>query len=89
MPEDTEVKHLIAILVEKVERIEEDVQGLRHVMLEGNGQPSMMVRVALMESEQRRLQEERDDRKMPRAVWISILVSSFISAATLVYEILK
>ncbi len=68
--------------------IKEDVAQIKHVLIEGNGQPAMTVRVALAEQELERMREERDDKKMPRAAWAAILISSLIGIAGIVASVI-
>jgi hypothetical protein len=67
--------------------IKEDVEQIKHVLIEGNGQPAMTVRVALAEQELARLREERDDKKLPRAAWAAILISSLIGIAGVIASV--
>lgn len=63
--------------------IKEDVEQIKHVLLEGNGTPAMVVRIALAENELKRLTEERNDQKMPRAAWVAIVVSILLGLASI------
>jgi hypothetical protein len=63
--------------------IKEDVEQIKHVLLEGNGSPPMTVRVALAENDLKRLREERDDKKMPRAAWVAIMVSILLALVSI------
>lgn len=81
--EVTAVREFLAKLEAKLENIEQDVSKLKHVLIEGNGQPAMTVRVAILENELDRVKEERADRKMPRSVWIGIMVSILLALASI------
>lgn len=61
--------------------LKEDVAQIKHVLIEGNGQPAMTVRLALLENEQKRITEERNDRKLPRSAWVAIVISAIFSIA--------
>ncbi|HEU5118648.1 MAG TPA: hypothetical protein VFT74_18770 [Isosphaeraceae bacterium] len=74
-----------ALHSQEQEEIKATVQKLAHVLLEGNGTPAMTVRVAVIENELRRVKEDRDDKKMPRSVWTSIVVSILLGVVSLVY----
>lgn len=65
-----------------------DVEAIKHVLLEGNGTPPMTVRVALLESEIDRVREERTDRKVPRAVWVGIALSTVVGIAAVITSLL-
>ena len=75
-------RDLLTRLDGRLERLESDMEDVRHVLIEGNGKPAMTVRMALAENELGRLTEERSDRKMPRAAWVAILVSAVFSFAS-------
>lgn len=77
------VKELLVKLDSRLERIEDDVSKLKHVLMEGNGQPAMTVRVAILENELERVNEERADRKMPRSAWIAIVVSILLALVSI------
>lgn len=64
--------------------LKEDVAQIKHVLIEGNGQPPITVRLALAESELERLQEERLDKKMPRATWVAILISTLVGVGGII-----
>lgn len=81
--EITMVKELLAKLDGRLERIEEDVSKLKYVIVEGNGQPAMTVRVAVIENELERVKEERTDAKMPRSAWVAIIVSIVLALASI------
>lgn len=69
--------------------LKEDVEQIKHVLIEGNGQPAMTVRLALVENELKRVAEERADRKLPRSAWVSILISTLIGGTGLALTIAK
>lgn len=74
-----EFRELLTRMDGRLERLESDMEDVRHVLIEGNGKPAMTVRMALAENELQRLTEERSDQKMPRAAWVAILVSTVVS----------
>jgi len=82
-----EFKTLLTRMDGRLERLEQDMEDVRHVLIEGNGQPAMTVRVALAENEIKRLNEERADKKMPRAAWISIVLSTATAIAAIIVAI--
>lgn len=63
--------------------IKEDVEQIKHVLLEGNGTPAMTVRLAVAENELARIKEDRVDMKMPRAAWVGIVVSIALGIASI------
>lgn len=77
--EERELRDLLMRMDSRLQRLETDSAAVRHVLIEGNGRPAMTVRMALAENELQRLNEERTDRKMPRAAWAAILISTVMS----------
>jgi len=69
--------------------LKEDVSQIKHVLIEGNGQPAMTVRLALVENELKRVAEERALRKLPRSAWVGIVISSLFSTMTLAMTLAK
>lgn len=69
--------------------LKEDVAQIRRVLIDGNGQPPMTVRMALAENEIRRVAEERQERKLPRSAWAGILVSGILGVLSVVLTIIK
>lgn len=81
-----EIRDLIQVLVTnqalhaaEQATMKEDVEQIKHVLIEGNGQPPLTVRVALAEQELERVKEERADKKVPRhvalGIWVSIVLA--------------
>lgn len=83
-----EFRDLLTRMDGRLERLESDMEDVRHVLIEGNGKPAMTVRMALAENEIARMAEERADRKMPRAAWIAILLSTLMSLAGIAVAVL-
>lgn len=73
--EQIQIHELLTSIDGRLDRIEDDVKGLRKILVEGNGTPAMTVRVAVLENELTRVKEEREDQKVPRAVWLGIIIS--------------
>jgi len=69
--------------------LKEDVGQIKHVLIEGNGQPAMTVRLALVENELKRVAEERTEKKLPRSAWVSIVVSAVLSTVGIALTIAK
>ncbi len=67
----------------KLENLGEKVDRISHVLIEGNGKPPLTEQVAIQQVRLERLEEERTDKKMPRAAWISIVLSSILSAISI------
>jgi hypothetical protein len=80
---DEEIQNIVSRMDERWARIEEDLQKLKHVLLEGNGTPAMIVRVALVEQELKRVNEEREDRKVPRHVSVGLYVSIILAVGSI------
>lgn len=72
-----------ALHAQEQEQMRGDIQQIKHVLLDGNGQPAMTVRVALVEQSLDRLKEERDDKKMPRVAWVGIIVSIILALVSI------
>ncbi len=84
-----EFRDLLTRMDGRLERLESDMEDVRHVLIEGNGKPAMTVRMALAENELQRLADERSDRKMPRAAWLAITISTMVSIAGIIIPILN
>lgn len=84
-----EFRDLLTRMDGRLERLESDMEDVRHVLIEGNGRPAMTVRMALAENELARLADERTDRKMPRAAWVAILLSSLLSLAGVIVALVR
>lgn len=69
--------------------LKEDVAQIKHVLIQGNGQPAMTVRLALVENELKRVAEERTDRKLPRSAWLSIVISAVLSSIGIALTVAK
>lgn len=69
--------------------LKDDLSQIKHVLIEGNGRPAMTVRLALVEKEMERVTQERSDRRLPRAAWLSILISGIFSSVGLAVTIIK
>lgn len=63
--------------------VKEDVEQIKHVLLEGNGRPAMTVQVATMDQRIKNLEEKEDDRKIPRSVSLGIVVSLVLGVASI------
>lgn len=81
---DAERDELLIELRVKLENMAEDVGDLKHVLIEGNGKPPLTEQVLTNKLKIERLEEERADKKMPRAAWIAIVLSSLLSVAGLI-----
>lgn len=84
-----EFRELLTRMDARLERLESDMEDVRHVLIEGNGRPAMTVRMAVAENELARLTEERGDRKMPRAAWIGIMLSSALGVVGAIISIVN
>lgn len=78
---DEEIKVFVARMDERWERVEEDLKKLKHVLLEGNGSPAVIVTVATMDQRIKQLEEDRTDKKVPRHVALGIWVSIILGMA--------
>ena len=88
MPE-REIKESLIRLEEQLKSIAEDVAELKHVVIDGNGNPSLVVRTATHDHRIKSLEEKEIDKKMPRAVWASIVISIILSVLGIVGPLVK
>lgn len=82
-----EMKEMLTRLDERTKELASDVRQMKYVLIEGNGTPAMTVRLAVAENELERLKEERVDKKMPRAAWVAILLSTIVSVVAILASI--
>lgn len=61
--------------------MKDDLEQIHHVLIEGNGKPPLTEQVLTNSLKIARLEEERNDNKMPRSVWVGIVVSSVLGVA--------
>lgn len=59
----------------KLETLQEEVGKISHVLIEGNGKPALTEQVLTNRLKIERLEEEREDKKLPRSASIGIIVS--------------
>lgn len=85
MMTDEEMLGLLVRLDERTKTMADDVEQLKHVILEGNGTPALTVQVARLDERLDQVDRERE-AKLPR--W-SIYVAVAGVAATLIIEIAK
>jgi len=69
---------LLARLDERTQRMEDKVDKLSHVLLEGNGVPAVTVQVATLNEKVSQLEEEARGYRIPRNVWVGIIFSAII-----------
>lgn len=74
-----DVKVMLVRIDERTQKMQDDVDKLKHVLIEGNGTPAVTVQVATMDQRLKQLEEDQDDRKIPRSVsagiWVSIVLA--------------
>lgn len=78
-----------ALLTMEQKGMRDDVDQIKHVMIEGNGTPPMTVRLAVLEHEIKRVTEDRADQKIPRHVSIGLAVSILFGVAGLLVGIFQ
>lgn len=78
------MRELLIRLDERMAKLSDDMDQVKHVLLEGNGSPPLTMQVATNKMKIDRLEEERVDKKLPRAAWLGILISTILSVAGLV-----
>lgn len=82
--EEDDMRELLIRLDERMAKLSDDMDQVKHVLLEGNGSPPLTMQVATNKMKIDRLEEERVDKKLPRAAWLGILISTILSVAGLV-----
>lgn len=75
---DLQVHEMLARIDERTERLVDDVDQLKHTLLEGNGVPAITVQVATLNTEVATLKQQARDYRIPRHVWIGIVISALI-----------
>lgn len=80
---DDDIRQFIARNDERWERVKDDLDKLKHVLLEGNGTPAMTVQVATMNERLKTLEEDRNDNKVPKHVTVGISVSIILAVASI------
>lgn len=78
---------LLIRLNERMEGMARDVEQLKHVLLEGNGSPSLTVQVATINTRLHSLEETNKDYRIPRHVWVGIVVSALIGITGIAIQI--
>lgn len=71
----------------KIVNLKDDVDQIKHVLLEGNGKPPLTEQVLTTALHVARLIEERADKKMPRAFWVGLVIPSIISIVAIVVTV--
>ena len=95
MSEDefTTIKEVLARLDERTKAMSDDMDSIKHVLLEGNGSPALTVQVATIDTRLKTVEEARRDDKaqlgVPRSVSISIVVSVIIGLVGLLAAFAK
>lgn len=84
---ELEMTSLLIRLEERVKSMAENVGQLHHVLLEGNGSPALTVQVATMNERIETLEEAGKDYRIPRHVWIGIIVSALIGLLGIIVTI--
>ena len=79
MSDINEMSSILSRLDERTERMEDDLDKVKHVLIEGNGKPSIVVQVATMNERHSSLEEHVKENKIPRNVSLGIIVSIIIA----------
>lgn len=92
-PEETAVMtddDMLGLLIrvdERTKTLVEDVGQLKHVLLEGNGTPAVTVQLATLNTEMATVKEHIRDYRIPRNVWMGILVSAILGFGGIAIEL--
>jgi hypothetical protein len=68
---------------ERGERMEANIEKLKHVLLEGNGSPAITVQVATLDQRLKNLEEDKKDAKIPRHVSVGLIVSIILGVGAI------
>jgi hypothetical protein len=69
--------------------MKESLDQIKHVLLEGNGSPPMTIQVATMDQRIKQLEEDSDDKKVPRHISLGIWVSIILAAGSMLVGFIK
>ena len=72
-----------ALHAQEQKTVKEDVEQIKHVLIEGNGRPAITVQIATMDQRIKTLESNEEDRKVPRAVSLGIVVSLVLGVASI------
>ena len=79
MMNDHDVRELLVRLDERTETMADDIDQVKHVLLEGNGTPAITVQVATMNERLKSIEEAKKEDKIPRHVTVGIVVSILLA----------
>lgn len=82
-----EVHGLLSRIDERTEFIQDRVDKLAHVVLEGNGTPALTVTVAQNAVRLDALEDHIERKQIPAHVWVSIIASGVIALVVLALQI--
>jgi hypothetical protein len=95
---DVETRELLIRLDERTERMEKDFDDrgnrmekdigmLKHVLIEGNGVPAVTVQLATLAEQVSTLKSNERDYRIPRYIWLGIVVSALIGLAGIIVSL--
>jgi hypothetical protein len=88
-----DIKAMFRVLDERTSGMKDDLDSVKHVLLEGNGSPALTVQVATIDTRLKTVEEaRRDDRTqlgVPRSVSVSIVASVIIGLVGLLAAFAK
>lgn len=83
------------LLLERIESLagtiresSERMDNLYHLIFEGNGKPSLMVQAATLDQRVGFLEARARDGRVPRAVWLPLVLSVLLGLASLLASVL-
>lgn len=82
-----DVISLLGRLDERTELMQNDIGTLKHVLIEGNGVPPVTAQLATLNAEVAGLKDQAKDYRIPRAVWLGIVISAVIGLLGIVVAI--
>jgi hypothetical protein len=80
---DNDTRDLLVRIDERTKQTADDVDLLKHVILEGNGTPAITVQVATMNERLKSIEESEKDEKIPRHVTLGIAVSILLAGVAM------
>ena len=82
---DDDLRITLATMSEQLKNVQEDIDQIKHVLIDGNGRPPVVTTVAIHAEKLAKLEEKESDKKIPRAVWVGMLLSIILSIVGFFY----
>lgn len=79
MSDIDDMNNVLSRLDERTERMAKDLDKVKHVLIEGNGKPAVVVQVATMHERLSSVEDHIKENKIPRHVSFGVVVSIIIA----------